>query len=86
MWRRRRHARLWASESLRAVFHLLTTAYLQPFDVVDQTRPAHLEWLGERVSAGRILLAGRTESQSGVVCYQRVAFNGAFRAPALSDG
>lgn len=94
------------------MFHVLTTTYLQPLDVIELTRPAHLEWLGEQVATGRILLAGRLESQTGavlvtgdmsaedadriiaadpyqqagVVRYERVAFNGTFRAPALSDG
>ncbi|BCI52489.1 GTP cyclohydrolase II [Mycolicibacterium litorale] len=49
------------------MFHVLTLTYLQPLDVIDQTRPAHLEWLGEQVEAGRILLAGRVESQTGAV-------------------
>jgi uncharacterized protein len=92
------------------VFHVLTSTYVQPADVIDQTRPAHLEWLEGEVAAGRILLAGRLEDQSGAVLitgdmsaddaqdivdrdpytqtgvarYVRVAFNGAFRAPALS--
>lgn len=91
---------------------MLTTTYLHPPDVIDQIRPAHLEWLGEQVAQGRILLAGRVESQAGAVLvtgdmsaedadriivadpyqqagavrYERVSFNGAFRAPALSDG
>jgi uncharacterized protein len=91
------------------VFHVLTSTYLQPPDVVDQTRPAHLEWLSEEVAAGRIVLAGRLEEQSGAVLitgdisaddaqdivdrdpytqagaarYDRVSFNGAFRAPGL---
>jgi uncharacterized protein YciI len=91
------------------VFHVLTSTYLQPLDVVEQTRPAHLEWLSEEVAAGRILLAGRLEDQSGAVLitgdvsaddaqgivdrdpytkagaarYQRVSFNGAYRAPGL---
>ncbi|WP_422748587.1 YciI family protein [Mycobacterium sp. WMMD1722] len=93
------------------MFHVLTLTYLQPLDVIDQTRPAHLEWLGNEVAGGRILLAGRVEAQTGavlvtgdisaedadgliaadpyqqagVVRYERVTFNGAFRAPALSD-
>lgn len=99
------------SATVRTVFHVLTTTYLQPPDVIEKTRPAHLDWLGEQVAQGRILLAGRVESQTGavlitadmtaedaeriieadpyqqagVVRYERVAFNGAFRAPALSD-
>ena len=91
------------------MFHVLTSTYLQPPDVVDQTRPAHLEWLSQEVVAGRILLAGRLDDQSGAVLitgdisaddaqdivdrdpytqagvarYDRVSFNGAFRAPGL---
>ena len=91
------------------MFHVLTSTYLQPADVIDQTRPAHLEWLKEEVAAGRIVLAGRLEDQSGAVLitgdisaddaqdivdrdpytqagvarYERVSFNGAFRAPGL---
>ncbi len=49
------------------VFHVLTLTYLQPLDVIDQSRPAHLEWLAGEVEAGRILLAGRVESQTGAV-------------------
>jgi len=49
------------------VFHVLTLTYLQPLDVMDQTRPAHLAWLGDEVAAGRILLAGRQESGGGGV-------------------
>jgi uncharacterized protein len=47
------------------VFHVLTSTYLQPPDVVDQTRPAHLEFLKAEVDAGRLLLAGRQEDGSG---------------------
>ena len=91
------------------MFHVLTSTYLQPPDVVEQTRPAHLEWLKGEVAAGRIVLAGRLEDQSGAVLitgdvtaddaqdivnrdpyteagaarYQRVSFNGAYRAPGL---
>lgn len=91
------------------MFHVLTITYLQPLDVIDQTRPAHLQWLTDEVAAGRILLAGRVESQqgavliaadmsaedadavaasdpytqAGVVRYDRVSFNGAFRAAGL---
>jgi uncharacterized protein YciI len=91
------------------VFHVLTITYLKPLDVIDETRPAHLEWLKNEVDAGRILLAGRTESQTGAVLitgdidaaaadaviasdpytqaevasYERVSFNGAFRAAGL---
>jgi uncharacterized protein YciI len=49
------------------VFHVLTITYLQPLDVIEQTRPAHLKWLTDEVAAGRILLAGRVESQEGAV-------------------
>lgn len=49
------------------MFHVLNITYLQPLDVIDQSRPAHLEWLKNEVDAGRILLAGRLESQAGAV-------------------
>lgn len=49
------------------MFHVLTTTYIQPLDVVDQTRPAHVAWLKEEVAAGRILVAGRLESATGAV-------------------
>ncbi|WP_326547378.1 YciI family protein [Mycolicibacterium sp. ND9-15] len=91
------------------MFHVLKSTYLQPPDVVHQIRPAHLEWLENEVSAGRIVLAGRQEDESGAVLitgdidaeeaqdivdrdpytaagvarYERVSFNGAFRAPGL---
>lgn len=94
---------------MAGVFHIFTSTYLQPADVVAQTRPAHLDWLAEEVAADRILLAGRLEDQSGAILltgdlsvddaedligrdpyvqaavagYQRVSFNGAFRAPGL---
>lgn len=55
------------STNLTNVFHVLTTTYTQPADVVDQTRPAHLAWLEEEVAAGRIVLAGRLESGTGAV-------------------
>lgn len=55
------------STILRPVFHVLTLTYVQPLDVVDQSRPAHLEWLTKEVDAGRILLAGRVESQTGAI-------------------
>jgi len=47
------------------VFHVLTSTYLQPPDVIGQTRPAHLEFLENEVAAGRLLLAGRKESGAG---------------------
>lgn len=91
------------------MFHVLTSTYLQPPDIINQTRPAHLEWLKGEVEAGRILLAGRREDESGAVLitgdlsaqeaqdivdrdpytaagvarYERMSFNGAFRAPGL---
>jgi uncharacterized protein YciI len=49
------------------VFHVLSITYLQPLDVIDHTRPAHLAWLQAEVDAGRILLAGRVEDLSGAV-------------------
>lgn len=49
------------------MFHVLTITYLQPLDVIDQARPAHVAWLNDEVAAGRILLSGRQESQAGGV-------------------
>lgn len=49
------------------MFHVLTIRYLQPIDVVKQTRPAHLEWLNGEVARGRLLLTGRLEDQTGGV-------------------
>ncbi|WP_197380806.1 YciI family protein [Mycolicibacterium mengxianglii] len=49
------------------MFHVLTLTYQKPLDVVDQTRPAHVEWINKEISAGRLLLAGRQESQQGGV-------------------
>ncbi|OBC00849.1 GTP cyclohydrolase [Mycobacterium sp. 852013-50091_SCH5140682] len=49
------------------MFHVLTTTYLQPDEVVGQTRPAHVAWLHEEVAAGRILLAGRLEPTGAVL-------------------
>lgn len=91
------------------MFHVLKSTYLQPPEVVNETRPAHLEWLKDEVRAGRIVLAGRLEDESGAVLitgdmdaeqaqdivgrdpytsagvarYERVSFNGAFRATGL---
>lgn len=91
------------------VFHVLRLTYDQPLDVIEQTRPAHAAWLKEEIAAGRLILAGRQEDQSGgvlitgdissdeaenviasdpyqqggLVHYQRLSFNGAFRAPGL---
>jgi uncharacterized protein len=49
------------------VIHVLTSTYLQPPEVVDQTRPDHLQFLNEEIAAGRLLLAGRQEDGSGGV-------------------
>ena len=49
------------------MFHVLNITYIQPLDVVDKSRPAHLEWLGDLVEKRLILLAGRLESQGGAV-------------------
>ena len=91
------------------MFHILKSTYLQPPEVIDQTRPAHLEFLKDEIAAGRLLLAGRQEdgsggvlitgdmsadeaheivdrdpyTQAGVANYQRLSFNGAYRAPGL---
>lgn len=49
------------------VFHVLKLTYLQPLDVVDQTRPAHVAWVKELVDAGKLILAGRQEFEGGGV-------------------
>jgi uncharacterized protein YciI len=49
------------------VFHLLTLTYLQPADVVAETRAAHLDWLQKEVALGRLILTGRLESGTGGV-------------------
>ncbi|WP_299556431.1 YciI family protein [uncultured Mycolicibacterium sp.] len=49
------------------MFHALISTYLKPLEAIDEARPAHLEWLRGEVEAGRILLAGRQESQTGGV-------------------
>ncbi len=49
------------------MFHVLESTYLQPPEVVNETRPAHLQWLKDEVSAGRIVLAGRLEDESGAI-------------------
>lgn len=46
---------------------MLKSTYLQPPEVVEQTRPAHLEFLKDEVEAGRLLLSGRQEDGSGGV-------------------
>jgi uncharacterized protein YciI len=45
----------------------MKSTYLVPPDVVEQTRPAHLEWLKDEVAASRIVLAGRLDDGSGAV-------------------
>jgi uncharacterized protein len=49
------------------VIHVLKSTYQQPPDVIEQTRPAHLEFLQEEIAAGRLLVAGRQEDGSGGV-------------------
>lgn len=49
------------------MIHVLKSTYLQPPDVVEQTRPAHLEFLAAEIEAGNLLLAGRQEDGSGGV-------------------
>ncbi|HEV7421595.1 MAG TPA: YciI family protein [Mycobacterium sp.] len=49
------------------MFHVLTSTYLQPPDVIAQTRPAHLQFLEDEIAAGRLVLAGRQESGAGGV-------------------
>ncbi len=49
------------------VIHVLKSTYTQSPDVVEKTRPAHLEFLNEEIAAGRLLLAGRQEDGSGGV-------------------
>jgi uncharacterized protein YciI len=49
------------------VFHVLTLTYQKPLDVVEQTRPAHVEWIETEIARGRLLLAGRQESERGGV-------------------
>ena len=91
------------------MFHVLKSTYVQPPDVIDQTRPAHLEFLQAEIDSGRLLLAGRQEdgsggvllttdmsaedaqdivdrdpyTRAGVAQYERVSFNGAYRAAGL---
>jgi uncharacterized protein len=91
------------------VIHVLKSTYLQPPDVVEQTRPDHLEFLKAETGAGRLLLAGRQEdgsggmlitadmsvedaqdivdrdpyTRAGVARYERLSFNGAYRAAGL---
>ncbi|MCV7194816.1 YciI family protein [Mycolicibacterium brumae] len=45
--------------------HVLTITYTQPIEVVDQTRPAHIDWVKAQIDAGKLLLAGRQETGAG---------------------
>jgi uncharacterized protein YciI len=47
------------------MFHVLTITYVQPHDVVDQARPAHVDWVRAHVDSGELILAGRLESGDG---------------------
>lgn len=47
------------------MFHVLKSTYLKAPDVVEQTRPAHLEFLAAEIAAGRLVLAGRQDDGSG---------------------
>ena len=49
------------------MFHVLTLTYLKPLDEVDKTRPAHVDWIKKEIAEGRLLLAGRQESETGGV-------------------
>lgn len=49
------------------MIHVLTLTYVQPADVIDQTRPAHAAWVKQHVDTGLLLLAGRQESGAGGV-------------------
>jgi uncharacterized protein YciI len=49
------------------VFHVLKSTYLQPPDLIEHTRPAHLAWLQDEIAKGRLILAGRRADQSGGV-------------------
>ena len=45
------------------MFHVLTLTYTQPLEEVDKVRADHLAWIEGEIKAGRLLLAGRQESQ-----------------------
>lgn len=49
------------------MFHVLTLTYLQPLEVVDRTRPDHVAWIQREIDAGRLILAGRQDTQQGGV-------------------
>src|SRR3954468_3047703 len=40
------------STNVVVVIHVLKSTYTQPSDVVEKTRPAHLEFLNEEIAAG----------------------------------
>ena len=79
------------------MFHILKSTYLQPPKVIDQTRPAHLLLAGRQEDgSGGVLITGDMSAdeaqdivdrdpytQAGVANYQRLSFNGAYRAPGL---
>ncbi len=45
----------------------LISRYLKPLGDVDRVAPAHREWLGRQVQAGRVLIAGRQDPPVGGV-------------------
>ena len=45
----------------------MKSTYLKPPEVIEQTRPAHLEFLKEEIAVGPLLLAGRQAGGSGGV-------------------
>jgi uncharacterized protein YciI len=47
------------------MFHVLKSTYLQPPDVIEKTRPAHLSFLEEEIGKGRLILAGRQADNTG---------------------
>lgn len=49
------------------MYHVLQLTYIQPIEVVDGVRPAHLEWLDAEIAAGNILISGRNEAGTGGV-------------------
>jgi uncharacterized protein len=49
------------------MFHVLTLTYTQPADVVDMARAAHVEWIEREIAAGRLILAGRLDTETGGV-------------------
>ena len=49
------------------MFHVLTITYEKPPELVDEVRPAHVEWVRALVDAGRLILAGRLEAGGGIL-------------------